>query len=215
MKLLRKPVRLPRKPAQELEREKSNNMFDTYQNTFEIGGVTVYKTYTAIENLKPDPQNPRDITEEKTHDLIEFVQKYGTFKPVLVDFREEKMGQLIGGNKRLEAYRTMGIREVWIEPRVPGSDAEAFEMGTLDNMAFGYYVEDKLKAEIRKYEDELGDDIEKLEAQIKEPSSFEELLKTQTPQKHKYEIIIRCVDENDMKDKFSKIAALGIPLKAK
>lgn len=190
-------------------------MFDTYQKTFEIGGVQVYKTYTAIENLKPDPQNPRDITKDKQHDLIEFVQKYGTFKPVLVDFREEKLGQLIGGNKRLEAYRTMGIKEVWIEPRLPGSDAEAFEMGTLDNMAFGYYVEDKLKAEIRKYEDELGDDIEKLEAQIKEPSSFEELLKTQTPQKHKFEIVIRCVDENDMKDKFSKIAALGIPLKAK
>lgn len=190
-------------------------MFHAYQKTFDINGITVYKTYAEIENLKPDPLNPRDITEEKQHDLIEFVQKYGTFKPVLVDFRPEKLGQLIGGNKRLEAYRTMGIREVWIEPRFPGSDAEAFEMATIDNMAFGHYVEDKLKAEIRKYEDELGDDIEKLEAQIKEPSSFEELLKTQTPQKHKFEIVIRCVDENDMKDKFSKIAALGIPLKAK
>jgi hypothetical protein len=190
-------------------------MIETFLRQTEVNGQQVYKTYTNIENLKPDPQNPREITDEKASDLIEFLQKYQSFKPLLVDFRPEKEGQLIGGNKRLEGYMKMGVRELWIEPRLPGSDAEAFEMGTLDNMAFGYYVEEKLKAEIHKYEADLGDDIEKLEAALKPADSFDEIMKGKTMPKHKYEIIIRCMDESDMREKFEKIAALGIPLKAK
>lgn len=183
---------------------------ETYQKTFNIGGIEVYKTYTSIDNLKPDPQNPRDITDDKLDDLIDFLNKYGTFKPVLTDFRTETLGQLIGGNKRLEAYKKMGITEVWIEPRVPGSDAEAFEMGTLDNMAFGYYVEDKLKEEIRRHEDELGEDIEKLEAALQAPVPFDDILKPKNSGKMKFEIVVKCADEHDLMQKLSKLNELGI-----
>jgi hypothetical protein len=190
-------------------------LIETFLQESVVNGQRVWKTYARTDDLKFDPNNPRDITEKKAEDLIEFLQKYQSLKPLLVDFRPEKLGQLIGGNKRLEGYRKMGLRELWIEPRIPGSDAEAFEMGTIDNMAFGYYVEEKLKAEIHKYEDDLGEDIRKLEAALKEPVNFQEIMKAQTPQKHKWEIVIKCVDEEDMKNKFSQIASLGIPLKAK
>lgn len=190
-------------------------MIETYQKTSEVGGQTVYKTYAKVSDLHEDPNNPRDITDEKAGNLVEFLSKYGSFKPSLVDFREEKMGNLIGGNKRFAAYQKMGIDEIWIEPRVPGNDAEAFEMATIDNMEFGHYVEEKLKAEILKHQDELGDDIAKLEAALKLPDSFGSVLKSKELGKAKFEIVIRCMDENDMREKFQKISELGIPAKAK
>ena len=188
---------------------------ETFVKESEVNGQKVWKTFTLIENLRPDPNNPRDITDKKAEDLIEFLQKYQSLKPLLVDFRPDTLGQIIGGNKRLEGYRKMGITEVWIEPRLPANDADAFETAVVDNMAFGYYIEEKLKAEIHTHEAELGDEIEKLEAALKEPTSFEDIMKVPRMPKPKFEIIIRCIDEADMQKKFNQIAALGIPLKAK
>jgi len=188
---------------------------ETFLREVEINGQKVWRTFARLDQLRPDPNNPRDISDEAEQNLIDFLQRYQPLKPLLVDFRPEKMGQLIGGNKRFGGYRKLGVSEVWIEPRVPASDAQAFEMATIDNMEFGHYVEEKLKAEVQKYEAELGDDIKKLEAQLKESTSFKDLLKPQKPKDHKFEIIIRCVDESDYRDKFDKIASLGIPLKTK
>src|SRR5688572_12426139 len=118
---------------------------ETYQKEFVLNGAKVYKTYAKIENLHFDPNNPREISDARKADLVEFLTRFGAFKPLLVDFRAETEGQIIGGNMRLEAMQNMGMTEVWIEPRVPRSDAQAFEMATLDNMEFGNYVELKLK----------------------------------------------------------------------
>lgn len=150
-------------------------MIETYLKEAEVNGVKTWRTYTKIENLKPDPQNPRDISEQKAKDLVEFISKYGDLKPVLVDVRPEKEGQLIGGNKRLEAKRTMGATEVWIEPRDPITDAQAFEMGTIDNMEFGHYVEKKLAEALKLYKDDI--DLSKLGVSLGTPPSFEEMMK--------------------------------------
>lgn len=190
-------------------------MIETYLKEFEVGGQKVFKTFAHILSLKIDPNNPRDITDEKAVDLVEFLNKYGTFKPLLVDMRPESEGTLLGGNKRIEAELKRGTTEVWIEPRMPGSDTEAFEMATIDNMAFGHYVEEKLKAEILKHEDDLGNDIKKLEAALGQPTSFGEIMRDKSLGKKKWEIVIRCSDENDMREKFEKISTLGIPAKAK
>lgn len=195
--------------------EQAAPTIQTFMRVETVNGQEVWKTYCKTSALHTDPNNPREITKEKAEDLAQFIRDYQSFKPLLVDFRPEKLGQVIGGNMRLEEYKKMGIDEVWIEPRLPESDADAFRMATLDNMAFGHYVEEKLRTEVHKYEEELGEEIEKLEAALKEPTNFEDLMKGQKPSKHKWEIIIKCVDEEDMKNKFSQIAALGIPLKTK
>lgn len=190
-------------------------MIETYLKETDVNGQKVFKTYVSIDALRPDPQNPRDITDEKKSDLIYFLQKYESFKPCLVDFRAEKEGQMIGGNKRLEAFQTMGIREVWIEPRIPTSDADAFEMGTIDNMEFGNYLEVKLKEEIFKHQDQIGEEIAKLEAHLKASTDFHEIMKPNRQSKAKFEIIIRCIDENDLKDKYDRLIQMGIPAKTR
>lgn len=148
---------------------------ETYLKETEINGVKTYRTYAKIESVKPDPQNPRDISDEKLKDLKDFVSKYGELKPVLVDIRPEKLGQLIGGNQRLKAYTDLGKTELWVQPIDPMTDAQAFEIGTIDNMEFGQYVEDKLKILLQQYHDEI--DFSKLGVDLETPPSFEDLLK--------------------------------------
>lgn len=149
-------------------------MLNTYLKEEVIKGVKVFKTYAKISDLKVDPNNPRDITDIKLKDLQEFLEKYGQIKPLLVDIRPEKEGNLIGGNQRLKAELKRGTTEAWIEPRAPTGDAQAFEMGTIDNMEFGAYVKDKLGALIDKYKEEIN--FSKLTVNFNSPVSFAELL---------------------------------------
>lgn len=190
-------------------------MLETYLKEIEINGIRTYKTFTKIENVRPDPNNPRDISDVKEKDLDDFIQKYGELKPVLVDIRPEKEGNLIGGNKRLESYIRLGRTELWIEPKDPITDAQAFEIGSLDNSYFGYYVESKLLPQLKQFEQEL--DFSKLGVQLEPPPSFEQLMKQfngQAPNKPmRYEIVIRCLDENDLNQKMQNIASLGIAAK--
>lgn len=144
-------------------------MIETYLKESEVNGQRIYKTYTNIENLRLDPQNPRDISEEKMNDLMDFLSKWDSLAPVLVDARPEKEGHLIGGNMRLQALKRLGVQEVWIEFRNPGSDAEAFEMATLHNMQFGNYVMDKLGILLKEFEGEL--DLSKLEVNLADSAS--------------------------------------------
>lgn len=149
-------------------------MIETYLKEDIVNGVKVYKTYTRIENLTLDPQNPRDISDEKLSDLKEFLTKYPSLKPLLVDIRPEKEGQLIGGNQRLKAYQKLGVSEVWIEPRDPITDAQAFEMGTIDNMEFGHYIESKLTEALKQFEGQI--DFNKLGVNLSEVPTFSQVL---------------------------------------
>lgn len=180
-------------------------MIETYLKEEEINGSKVFKTYTKIENLKFDPQNPRDITEEKKIDLQDFVSKYGALKPILVDVRPDREGQIIGGNKRLEAYQKLGVAEVWIEPRDPMTDAQAFEMGTIDNMEFGFYVEAKLAAIVKQYEGEL--DLAKLGVHIGKIPTFEEMLKQMKKDAEEDEVPL--VEEGEAVSKPGEVYQLG------
>jgi hypothetical protein len=182
-------------------------MIETTTKEELINGIRVVKTYANIASLKADPQNPRDISEDKLEDLINFLTKYPALKPLLVDARPDKEGQLIGGNQRLKAYKILGTQEIWIEPRIPSSDAEAFEMAIIDNQQFGQYMEINLKTLAKQFESEL--DLAKLEVDLK-PESLEYLIMPQSQKKMKYEIIIRCIDENDLNQKMLKLSEVGL-----
>lgn len=188
-------------------------MFETYLKESEVNGQKVYKTYTKIANLFKDPQNPKDIADEKHEDLCHFLETYDQLMPLLVDAREDKTGQLIGGNHTLEGLKDIGRDEAWIEFRTPTDDADAFIIATLHNQQFSHYVEGKLKDQIRKYENELGDEIEKLEAALQAPQSLDDILKPNNSGKMKYEIIIKCSDERDLTDKMAQLNQAGISAK--
>ena len=189
------------------------SMIPTIIREEEINGQKVARTYCDIALLKRDPQNPKDISDDKYNDLCDFLEKYGQLMPLLVDARPEKLGQLIGGNHSLEGLKEIGRTEAWIEFRIPSSDAEAFMIATLHNQQFSHYLESKLTTQIRLYESEIAAEMEKLEAQITAPANFAELIKAKPNKGLKYEIIIKCDNEDDLVNKMSRLSELGIAAK--
>ena len=62
-----------------------------------------------IDELRPDPANPRRISTEQLEALTRSLKEYGFVQPVLAR-REDKT--VIGGHQRLLAARRLGYREV-------------------------------------------------------------------------------------------------------
>ena len=65
--------------------------------------------HVAIDELKPDPANPRRISDAELEALTRSLREYGFVQPVLA--RREDM-VVIGGHQRLLAARRLGIKSV-------------------------------------------------------------------------------------------------------
>jgi len=151
-------------------------MIETKLVESEINGQKVYKTYCDIALLRPDPNNPKDITDENHENLCKYLEQDGQLLPLLVDARPEKEGVIIGGNHTLECLKEIGKTEAWIEFRSPTSDAHAFSLALRHNQQFAIYLEDKLEEELKKHEGELGDELKRLEVQLQEATRINELI---------------------------------------
>lgn len=65
--------------------------------------------HLPIDQLKPDPSNPRRISEADLEALTRSIQEFGLVDPVIVR-RED--GLVIGGHQRLVAARRLGLKSV-------------------------------------------------------------------------------------------------------
>jgi DNA modification methylase len=65
--------------------------------------------HVAIDELKPDPANPRRISDAELEALTRSLQEYGFVEPVVAR-KEDKA--VIGGHQRLTAARRLGIKTV-------------------------------------------------------------------------------------------------------
>ena len=75
---------------------------DTQQRTHEVVQV-------PIDELRPDPANPRRISDAQLEALTKSLREYGFVQPVLAR-REDKT--VIGGHQRLTAARRLGYKTV-------------------------------------------------------------------------------------------------------
>jgi DNA modification methylase len=69
----------------------------------------------AIDQLRPDPANPRRISEEELDSLERSIRQFGFVQPVLAR-REDRV--VIGGHQRLIAARRLGLTTVpviWLD----------------------------------------------------------------------------------------------------
>lgn len=94
-----------------------------------------------ISKLKPNPENPRGIKKDAFNRLKQLIEKLGQFKPVIIDTRT---GYIVGGHMRYEAYKELGITDVWVSYIETPNDAVALEYMLADNDRAGYYEQDKL-----------------------------------------------------------------------
>ncbi len=82
----------------------------TAQSSAEYNVVQV-----ALDDLHPDPANPRRISDAELESLTRSIREYGFVQPVLAR-REDRV--VIGGHQRLIAARRLGFREVpviWLD----------------------------------------------------------------------------------------------------
>lgn len=118
------------------------------------------RTYAKFADLTPWDKNPRDIKPAKLNQLIRDIEKAraitpdGQIKPVMVT----RSGIVVGGNMRMRAFAKLAVTDVWVSILDTDDPKLAFEWAMRDNMAYGYYEEDKL-ADLAQ---ELDIDIETL-----------------------------------------------------
>lgn len=120
------------------------------------------RIYAKRTDLTPWDKNPRDIDDANLDQLIADIQEArkitpdGQIKPLLVT----KSGIVVGGNMRMRAFARLDIDWVWVSVLETDDPVEGFKWAMRDNMAYGFYIEDKV-AEVAI---ELGIDEDTLDS---------------------------------------------------
>ena len=66
-------------------------------------------TYLPIGELRPDPANPRRISDQELESLTRSIREFGLVDSVIA-CKEDKT--VIGGHQRLIAARRLGLKQV-------------------------------------------------------------------------------------------------------
>lgn len=90
----------------------------------------------AIDKIRPNRYQPRqevDYNEPAFQELVASVKEKGILQPLIVTpFKDEY--ELIAGERRLEAARQAGLKEVPVIVREDISDVERLEMALIENL---------------------------------------------------------------------------------
>lgn len=90
-----------------------------------------------VGQLKPNPWNTNIVSPENQTKLEESVKRLGVFKPILVRELEDGALQIIGGEHRWDAAKSLGHAEVPVVNLGRISDKKAKEIGLVDNGRYG------------------------------------------------------------------------------
>lgn len=103
-----------------------------------------------LSKVKPNPNNPRLIKDEKFKKLCASIQAFGDkmmpLRPIVVD----ENFVILGGNMRYRALKELGYKEVpdeWIKQASELTDEEKKEFIVKDNVGFGEWDWDMLANE--------------------------------------------------------------------
>lgn len=97
----------------------------------------------SIDKIKPNPDNPRTISNEKLQQLVDSIKQFPemlNIRPIVID---ENMVAL-GGNMRIKACKLAGIKEVSVVFVDNLSDQQKQEFIIKDNVGFGQWDLDLL-----------------------------------------------------------------------
>ena len=103
-----------------------------------------------LSSIKPNPDNPRLIKDEKFHKLVKSLESFGEkmmpLRPIVVD----ENNIILGGNMRFKALKELKYTEVpedWIKSTQDMTEAEKREFIIKDNVGFGDWDFDVLSNE--------------------------------------------------------------------
>lgn len=101
-----------------------------------LGNVEGERRAVAIDNLEPNPNQPRRLFEpEEIETLAESIRRYGILQPLLVTPLNAKPGQfqLIAGERRWRAARQAGLHEVPVTV-VAAEGQRKLELALVENL---------------------------------------------------------------------------------
>ena len=103
-----------------------------------------------LSTIKPNPNNPRIIKDEKFHKLVKSLETFGEkmmpLRPIIVD----ENNIILGGNMRFKALKELKYKEVpfdWIKSTNDMTEEEKKEFIIKDNVGFGDWDFDMLSNE--------------------------------------------------------------------
>jgi DNA modification methylase len=102
--------------------------------------------HIPIKDIKPNPDNPRIIKDDKFHKLVESVRKF----PQMLELRPIVVNSdmvVLGGNMRLKACQAAGLKEVPVILASGLTDEQQREFIIKDNVGFGEWDWDALANE--------------------------------------------------------------------
>ena len=107
-----------------------------------------------LSTIKPNPENPREIDEEKFTKLCESIKrdsKFMNIRPIVVD----KDNIIIAGNMRFRALRALEFKSIpntWVYQAKDMTDEERRRFIVIDNVMYGYYDWDILTGQYSEEE---------------------------------------------------------------
>lgn len=133
-------------------------------------------TRLPIDDIKPNPNNPRTITSDQMDKLVKSIDDFPDMmklRPIVVD----ENNTILGGNMRWQALKRRGDSEVEVIKAVGLTEGQKREFIVKDNLAFGDWDWDSLAKQYSVDELEIYgmDDI-----QIEEPEP--EIIEDEAPE---------------------------------
>jgi ParB-like chromosome segregation protein Spo0J len=161
-----------------------------------------------INEVKPNPKNPRQIKDGKFQKLVKSIQEFPDMlnkRPLIVFTDVDGKYVVLGGNMRLKALKELNYKEVPIILADEWTEEQKAEFLIKDNVGFGEWDWDNLANEwdVEKL-DEWGLDVpifkEDMDSELKDLSSTIDNL---------YRIEIVCKDEEHQENTYNKLIEEG------
>jgi len=168
-----------------------------------------------LSSIKPNPNNPRLIKDDKFFKLVESIKTFGEkmmpLRPIVID--ENKI--ILGGNMRFKALKELGYKEVpadWIKAAKDLTEEQKKEFIVKDNVGFGSWDFDVLANE---WDSDLlegwgldMEDFESIAEDIKDPFDDDGIGGSD-----QYGVIVICDSEGTQESVFNDLTKLGFNCK--
>lgn len=103
-----------------------------------------------INEVKPNPKNPRQIKDDKFKKLVKSIQEFPDMlnkRPLIVFTDVDNKYVVLGGNMRLKACKEVGIKEIPVIVADEWTEEQKAEFLIKDNVGFGEWDWDSLANE--------------------------------------------------------------------
>lgn len=158
-----------------------------------------------LNDIKPNPNNPRVIKDEKFKKLVKSIKEF----PKMMELRPMVINNdniVLGGNMRLKALKELGYKSIpkeWVKSADQLTEEEQRRFIIADNVGFGEHDFELLAADW---------DIEELEDWGLDVPVFDnedEINEKSSEYSERFEIIIECRDEEDQEKTYNQMIERG------